>query len=282
MATIGNTTEAARRAVWAMLTEDSGVHWMDSGGANGRAWQRNRAKGYDAACAERAAWVDGYPARTWTSPSGGVPQTYPAYYSVTVSALHFLAERVAPVSADHPAAVLLRTVEDENPEESWLGVQDFYREAIEDAGAGPTNIHNSYEWENLLSQTWQAFTFSADGSNGEPDVPMLCICSHNGADVRGGYSRPYLFHLPYYGSDADYAESCLCAETQHAEIYCTASGCADHDPDYGYAYGFHMYGPDRIGRAGDLIDDAADWGTLTCPQCGTVDSLRADMTEPCG
>jgi len=279
VATIENQTEATRRAVWAMLTEDTGVHMLDSGLYSGRAWQRNRAKGYATACAERTAWITGYPASTWTSPSGGIPQVNPAHYSITLSAFHFLAERVQPVSAEHPAAILLRTIEQENPDESWLGVMDYFREACEDAGANPTQIYNTYNWENLLGQVWQGFTFEADGARfGDGIAPMVCISMHNGADVRGGYARPYLFHLDAYTTDAEYAESALLSNGTEAFVYCENPQCAEHGAD-GEAYGFHVYGSDIIGRDGGTFDDTAEWDTLTCPQCGTVDSLRAESVE---
>jgi len=279
VATIENQTEATRRAVWAMLTEDTGTHMLDSGGGSGRAWQRNRAKGYAAAVAERTAWITGYPASTWTSPSGGIPQVNPAHYSITLSAFHFLAERMQPVSAEHPAAILLRTIEQENPDESWLGVMDYFREACEDAGAEPTQIYNTYNWENLLGQVWQGFTFEADGARfGDGIAPMACISMHNGADVRGGYARPYLFHLSAYPTNAEYAEGCLLAETTEALVQCTNRECYKHGAD-GVGYWFGVHGSEIVGNDGDYFDDAAEWGTLTCPQCGTADSLRAESVE---
>ena len=33
-----------QKLVYAMLTENTGTHFLDSGGTNGRRWQRNQAK----------------------------------------------------------------------------------------------------------------------------------------------------------------------------------------------------------------------------------------------
>ncbi|CAB4187399.1 hypothetical protein UFOVP1158_16 [uncultured Caudovirales phage] len=277
MATTENAIDEARAAVWAMMTEDTGTHMLDSGGGSGRAWQRNQAKGYAAAVAERTAWIDGYPASEWTSPSGGIPQRYPAHYSITLSAFHYLAERLQPVAAEDLAAILLRTVEDTYPDEPWLGIMAYYRDELTEAGAEVTEIYNTYNWETLLGQVWQGFTFSAFGDA----PPIACISMHNGADVRGGYARPYLFHLHDYGCSTEYAENCLLSEATNAEVHCTNLACGEHGAD-GAGWGFSIYGPDRIGYDGSPCDDAAEWDTLTCPQCGTVDSIRADSAEPCG
>ena len=74
-----------QKLVYAMLTENTGVHMCDSGGANGRMWQRNQAKTNEDFDNEQEETIE---KSEWTDKNG---ETY-TEYERTVSVFHYLSE----------------------------------------------------------------------------------------------------------------------------------------------------------------------------------------------
>ena len=151
-------------AVYEMLTENTGRHILDSGGEDGRSWQRNQSKSLDDFRNE--------------------PQTVfdTKYYDATVSLFHHLVGKL--------------TYSEEYTEEfydwagnrdvSWLELMETFPDSM---GWRKLFTENSYNRESLLSQVIQ-YTVYDTGSE-----LLVALQVHGGADVRGGYTRPRIFSI---------------------------------------------------------------------------------------
>lgn len=158
------------RAIWAMLSENTGAHFLDSGGAYGRVWERNQKCGLEAAFAEPAAKAEFY------HNEHGMDVT------ITLSTLHYLddAARYLP----QRTSGFLRFA-NSMPDDPWEEVIGAY-----------TRMKG---WKEL----WSEYTYSVDNLLSQ-DVIVVCVedkCgdylyiirSHNGCDARSGFSSPKFF-----------------------------------------------------------------------------------------
>ena len=180
----------------AMLTENTGTHMLDSGGANGRAWQRNQVMTVEKFKSQPSAYVE-ITLRDWNG------ETF-VDMTPCVDVFHLLTS----------GALELDGLCDEfnaMPVDDWHG--DYYgvsvngqewldRQGFEAKGDG----FNTYNWFANHSQTLQGQELELDGDN------YMLIQIHGGADVRGGYTDAKLFKLDYH---AEYynvlTEDCLFA-----------------------------------------------------------------------
>lgn len=165
------TTNQIRTAgmLTAMFTENTGIHGMDSGGAYGRNWQRNQGLGV-------------------TEFLAMPPATYSRDYGVALNSWAYCFTRL---SYSPLAEVLTRlmnvweSVDTENRNPWHLGDQ---REFVENLGGViKGDGWNTYNFDNILSQTLQGFEFELHG------LTLVLLQVHGGADVRGGYTRPVIF-----------------------------------------------------------------------------------------
>lgn len=184
------TVTDTRSVLAEMLTENTGEHLLDSGGAYGRHWQRNAGKTLAGFQSEPEATSD--------------------EYGVSLSVFHYLAKRlefVPSISAE------LDDLARQMPDDGWLSIAQTLAERY-DSNA---RTWNTYNGDDFLSQTLQGVTF-ADHSG--RTVVLLQI--HGGCDVRGGYTKPRAFtpivdmpemfpydHADYYLECATDNEHCL-------------------------------------------------------------------------
>jgi hypothetical protein len=177
----GTPTE---RALARMLMEPTGRHFLDSGGAYGRAWERNQASRRWRArdwLATPELWVDAFAPDT---DADGVETTNSA--GPVLSVFHYLRQRLEFDS--QLTAWLIR--EGNRTDDPWLVSMEAW--AAERHEGDPDSYwrldtFNSYNTENLLSQTIQGTTFTYR------DEPYVALQIHGGADVRGGYTAPKVF-----------------------------------------------------------------------------------------
>lgn len=159
-----------------MLTENTGSHFLDSGGDNNRHWQRNQTKDF---LKEPLVTVD---------PDG---------WGVTVDLFKYLSEVLDTDEVTDKANEQLHLLENWNDFEelekffSDIGLEIDYSVQIKE-------LENTYNFDNFFSQDFSYIGFAL--TNGSYYV---IISSHNGADIRGGYSRPYMF--TFYSSFEDSA-----------------------------------------------------------------------------
>ena len=154
-----------------MLMENTGIAMMDSGGDEGRMWQRN---------AKRDIKKDNAVMLDYEAPCAS------SDVDITISLYHYL-----------PTMLELDDLCDEYnalPQKDWdgeaYGVSERGEEWLKAHGFSYGTTWNSYNGECNLSQTLQATELKRDGL-GEGDYVLLQV--HGGADVRGGYTDAKLF-----------------------------------------------------------------------------------------
>jgi hypothetical protein len=152
-----------REAIHAMLTTNTGRHMLDSGGAYGRNWERNAAKSLDDFITGPYSWMD-------------------SYGCLTISLFHHLDSALS-FEADTDAAYQAFT---SGSEDSHL---EDISNWIEHIGATEIYSDNSYNHESALSQVIQYTVYDFDGEQ------YVALQIHQGCDVRGGYTRPWIFSL---------------------------------------------------------------------------------------
>lgn len=161
-----------QKVILEMLLENTGKHLLDSGGAYGRAWERNQALGAEA--------IVNAPAVTF------------GYGQPEINVFHYLNEwlEFAPV-LDAAWNVWDETHLDDSWRENVETFLDTFGVA-ENGGfyeSGRMEL-NTYENEyDLVSQTLQYTKFDIAGQN------YLALQIHGGCDIRGGYTKPRIFKV---------------------------------------------------------------------------------------
>jgi hypothetical protein len=230
--TTATTPREIEQLIFAMLSENTGQHFLDSGGAYGRAWQRNKAKGLEGMKAEPVAFIDA------------------EYGGATKSLFWHLVEHLEP--APELNAKFDKFAES-NPEAGWYELMDLWLDAIgvalddgEFYGNGRWNF-NTYNFEHWLCDgTLQGAFFGIDGDD------YLIMQIHGGTDVRGGYTRPKVFALNYEGKDG------FIFDGERADFLC--SSCKQQ-------LSISPNGIELFDRDGNDTGKQLDYETKACP-CG--------------
>lgn len=228
-----------------MFTENTGKHMLDSGGAYGRNWERNQgvtAESFSAA-----------PSATWERNGW-----------VTLDAWHFLNDRLEFTKTAEVLTRLMHVWELNDYENRNLYSLADQETCLEQIGATVGNSWNTYNWDNLLSQTLQGMDFELMGQS------FTLLQVHGGCDVRGGYTLPVVFEVSseYWLYDCD-AVNLYCGE-------CHLSGDTR---------GFEWYRhgdlpPTLFGEADRELTPPSGYDQANgCPDCGG--DLEAEAMEAC-
>ena len=207
--------------IYDMLKENTGIAMCDSGGDNGRSWQRNADKTLEDFKKAESVEVE-QPYNSYTLKRNGEfvrngdtesGLRLGAYYKdgdtierntvttdecyVTVDTFHYLTSGVIELDA-FCREFNAMGVDDWDGSETIdaYGVSKDGAKWLEDNGLKVTDSWNTYNGEDNLSQTLQGANVVRTGneSNFEfPDYVLLQI--HGGADVRGGYTDAKLFKI---------------------------------------------------------------------------------------
>ena len=153
-----------------MLKENTGSHFLDSGGAYGRNYERNQARDFSQ---EPACQVDIQGDEAMIS--------YNLYHYLN-NYLEYTPE-CAKLEAQFKAMADLP----ENRDTHWLALMETFADRF--TNFGTTNTYNE---ETILSQVIQYTEFSL--TDDEYDVYIL-LQIHGGCDVRGGYTAPRIFKV---------------------------------------------------------------------------------------
>lgn len=204
-----HTTKAV---VASMLTENTGRHMLDSGGAYGRNWEHNQQRDFEQEPEVAADWRHGW-------------------IDITLNLYHFLTNTLE-YEPELDRLFEEWCNEGERARESWFVLQEEFIEGLQQASDSDPdepfatflgsiecnpftgdNLHNpwtvnTYNHESLLSQTIQ---YQMVG-----DLVFLQV--HGGCDVRGGYTQPRVFRV--------YEEWPSFLDDQRATIQCDAD-CSD-------------------------------------------------------
>jgi len=166
------------KLVYQMLTENTGSHMLDSGGAYGRHWERNQKKTIEEFFNEKEQVIE---VNEWKASNGILQKEYER----TVSVFHYLSG----LDLDDICDEFNRINTDCN---DWEG---FHYGVSEDASDYLNSIgevdmireFNTYNGESDLSQVLQGAWIEIDNEQ------YLLLQIHNGCDVRGGYTDAKLF-----------------------------------------------------------------------------------------
>jgi hypothetical protein len=181
--------KTVKELVYGMLTEGTGTHMCDSGGSDGRGWQRNQKRTIEDFDNEDEEVY------SFDERDGEIMRT--------VSVFHYLTNNL---ECDDICDEFNQIQEDSD---DWDAVCSAYG-VSEKAWEYLKNIHDDDDgWEVLsLKRTWNTYNGDSDlsqvlqGADLEiNEEQYVLIQIHNGADVRGGYTDAKLFKR---GDHCDY------------------------------------------------------------------------------
>jgi hypothetical protein len=175
--------------ITAMLKENTGASFLDSGGAYGRNYERNQKRDFKS---EPACTLD---AENWHDEPT---------IDISFNIWHYL---TAYLDYDDDCEFLNKEFQEfcnspEHKEDGYFTCMEAWTEerqnepATEEDKFSEVYSANNYNYDNLLSQTIQYTHFIYK----EKDYILLQI--HGGCDVRGGYTEPVIFKT----GDNDYFE----------------------------------------------------------------------------
>ena len=178
------TTSNIEELIFSMLTENTGTHFLDSGGDNGRMWQRNANK-----C---IADFEAEPQELY--------QYDPKYNEIhrTVSVFHYLTHNL---EVNHIAFNFneLNTdakdweAECKEDDASLYGVSiNAWLDLVTSNDVEVNRSWNTYNGESDLSQILQGANLTIN------EEQYILIQIHGGADARGGYTDAKLFKCGDY------------------------------------------------------------------------------------
>jgi len=223
------------KIVHKMLIENTGAHILDSGSVYGRHWERNRA-------------IDDF---------RKVPSHYMKVYEDEVffyrHVFHFITEHLEyDKETDREFHKFANS--EEFRRESWLTcMASFEIDGYEFQG-----ITNTYNFKNVLNQVLQFAIFA-----NERDYEHIVILqTHNGCDVRGGYSTPHAFR-PI--DDIDY----FLIKMDDISATCEKCGASWYSDDAGY----HWYGDDKFTDATDVWEFRPEENKIVHKKCGGTVTL---------
>lgn len=230
------TTTANRTAqkLAEMFTANTGKHFLDSGGAYGRNWERNQGM--------TAEEFLSAPSATWERD-----------YGFTLSSFHYCYNRLKYSKTAEVLTRLMHVWELSDYDNRNLYSLDDQEAYLQHLGATGIYGYNTYNGEENLSQTLQFMQFELFGTG------FILLQVHGGCDVRGGYTLPVIFEsaTDYFGAGVD--ECSLYCES------CEVSG-ASYDLSTWYRHG--DLGLTLFGRPDREFFPPEDYDLTTgCPKC---------------
>jgi len=157
-----------KELIFSMLIENTGSHFLDSGGAYGRAWERNQGKtieDFEREPEERIVWTGDYLERT-------------------VSVFHYLSQLETDDICDEFNSMPCKDWDCE----ALYGVSEAQWNWLNDLGdIKTTHTFNTYNGDSDLSQILQGSWLTIN------DEQYLLLQIHGGCDARGGYTDAKLF-----------------------------------------------------------------------------------------
>ena len=163
-----------KQLIFDMLTENTGRHPLDSGGAYGRAWERNQARTIED--------FENEPEEKYTYHKSG------NYLERTVSVFHFLSQLDMDELCEEFNAMPCRDWDADDEVYGVSKVQWDWLKANHEVKVGYT--FNTYNGDSDLSQILQGSWVEID------DEVYLLLQIHGGCDARGGYTNAKLFTTP--------------------------------------------------------------------------------------
>lgn len=192
----GDYTEIAKQ-IHLMLIENTGSHMLDSGGAYGRHWEKNR---------HIQDFRTEYPLiiEIWDKED----------YYFTLDVFSYLTSFLEVTEKSQELDKQFNEYS-KDLNESWYSCMYSFIEYLKDNDIVTDSYSfNTYNGESMLSQVLQGIWFSVEGQDWIYGETYLMLQIHNGCDVRGGYTKPKIFHVPdpeyMLISDSDINARCDC------------------------------------------------------------------------
>lgn len=161
-----------KEIIFGMLTENTGAHFLDSGGAYGRAWERNQGK--------TMADFEGEPEESYTYHKRG------NYLERRVSVFHYLSQLQTDWICDYFNAMPCGDWDADD--EDVYGVSQFQWDWLNlKCEVKVDRTFNTYNGDSDLSQILQGSWLTIN------DEQYLLLQVHGGCDARGGYTNAKLF-----------------------------------------------------------------------------------------
>ena len=227
--------KSTREVIASMLTENTGRHFLDSGGAYGRHWQR--AEGME---------VEHFDA----APRASIDR----WGEVTLDVFHYLTERLEflPEMQQHYEEF----VKDRPDTYHLEDMEEFAEEFGDIEGCYLGGSFNTYNLEGeAISQTIQGIRFNYGGDT------VALVQVHGGADVRGGYTAPRAFKVKSELFPYDCHEFHLdCPEERYHGMYYSGEWISYE----GYALKGH-----------EIPEWSEERQCLPCPRCGSPMEVEA-------
>lgn len=169
-------TRKIKNLVYKMLTENTGKAMCDSGGSDGRMWQRNQSKTLKDFIAQPECWLDveRYNSRLEVNP--------------TISVFHYLIQNL---ELDNICDSFNRKKVLDWDSEEFYGVSSKGETFIMNQFTVKGDSWNTYNWDSNFSQTMQGVELEHNVTGDR----YVLLQIHGGADVRGGYTDAKLFKI---------------------------------------------------------------------------------------
>ena len=196
-----------------MLCENTGVNFLDSGGENGRHWQRNKQIDLSSQAPAHVEFR--------------VYQESKLDISFSISTYHFMNEKLSPSKKFQ--TLLDAFIEDRSKYEGTCELHhEFIKHLQNDLGYELTGIYgegepiteNTYNGNDALTQCLLYTYFTYNGNE------YACVQTHNGADARGGYSMPVMFKVNELGI----------FDNARGSLYCNECEASWYTDDAGYKW----------------------------------------------
>ena len=276
------TQSITEQKIIEQLTANTGTHFLDSGGAYGRNWQRNQLRDFNsekATTLKFEIWND-----KWEM-------------DITHNVFHLLKdcleydEKLDRIFLDYCNLP-------ENENEGWLQITENFFDHMGVVGNGYDSENfeciNTYNDENLLSQVLQYYLFeyrkigeyNKNIATIEYDTQYIALQIHGGCDIRGGYTRPYIYEYDpeYCYPSIDYRDRAhiICnysPDPRQTKISGVEINELPHTWDFESACYYQIEGPSEFkdlehtekesekGKGKLYIDEN---GNGYCPHCGEI------------
>lgn len=209
-------TKSTKEAILEQLHENTGSHFLDSGGAYGRHHERNRTKTWDDFVKE--------PVRleAHVYKHGSSPELELLGYISVAAWLNANVEYCPEMQASYEA-----WCEAHDPDNDMYDVQRM--ELFAKNFGAKSSIHYTYNCDNDLSQDIQFIEFTAEVDGYQ--VSMALIQLHQGCDARGGMGSPkaYQVNADYFGRWNVDMYSCLSHQWDEGGYPCDSHTLAIKD-----------------------------------------------------
>lgn len=232
-----------KEIIFGMLTENTGTHFLDSGGAYGRAWERNQGK--------TMADFEAEPEQQFTYHKRG------NYLERRVSVFHYLSQLQTDWICDYFNAM---PCGDWDADGEVYGVSQFQWDWLTNKCEVEVNYgFNTYNVDSDLSQILQGSWLRIN------DEPYLLLQVHGGCDARGGYTNAKLFKPQDEGIIHEYLYEYMDSYETDEELREGFIDAVDgDDPTITYTSDQLI---DMMSKGG--VADDTDIKMRTCSKCGS-------------